>query len=259
VYNVSSILLNFTAEAFVSIDDVGCSLDGGSVERVSNLTLISSVPNLDWNPRGTFFDVTYRGYLLLSNLSNGNHSVTVYHGHQYSASASHDQYYLVFAYSAVDFAVDTFSPKISVLSPEPKVYNVSDISLNYTVNEPVSKVVYSLDKQDNITITNNTIFANLSSGMHNITVYAWDAVGNIGSSETVTFTVAKPELPESFPVVPVSAVSAVAAVVVAAGLLVYHKKTQTRLSRCLTGLAKSPKSQIAVVSQETLTKTLLLS
>jgi hypothetical protein len=39
-YNVSSILLNFTVEAYESIYDVGYSLDGGTVERVSNLTKI---------------------------------------------------------------------------------------------------------------------------------------------------------------------------------------------------------------------------
>ncbi len=165
--------------------DVGYSLDSGSVERASNLTLIRSEPNLDWNPIGTFFDVTYRGYLLLSNLSEGNHSVTVYQGQQFRTS--HERYE-VFAYSTVNFTVDTSSPKISVLSPEAKVYNVSDISLNYTVNEPISKATYSLDGQENMTISAGTIFANLTSGVHNVTVYGWDAVGNVGSSQTVTFT-----------------------------------------------------------------------
>jgi hypothetical protein len=208
VYNVSSILLNFTAEAFMSIDDVGFSLDGGSVERVSNLTLIRSEPNLDVSPRGVFFDVTYRCYLLLSNLSDGNHSVSVYQGWQ------GDEEYHVLAYSDVYFSVDTSSPKISVLSPEPKVYNVSDISLNYTINEPVQKVEYSLDKQDNVTITGNIMFSNMTSGVHNVTVYGWDTVGNIGSSETVTFTISKPESAEPFPIVPVTAVSVAFAIVV---------------------------------------------
>jgi hypothetical protein len=44
------------------------------------------------------------------------------------------------------------------------------------------------------------------------------SAGNIGSSETVYFTV---DVPESFPVVPVIAV---VAVVVGAGLMVYFKK-----------------------------------
>jgi hypothetical protein len=57
--------------------------------------------------------------------------------------------------------------------------------------------------------------------LHNITVYAQDTFGNIGSSQTIRFTIAKPE-PESFPVVPVAAIAVVAVIV--AGLLVYHKK-----------------------------------
>ena len=171
-------------------------------------------------PIGVFFDFTYRGYLLLSNLSDGNHSVTVYRGHQFSAS--HERY-LVSAYSTVDFIVDTSSPKISVLSPEAKVYNISDISLNYTANEPISKATYSLDGQENMTASDSIFFANLTSGMHNVTVYGWDVVGNVGSSETVTFSVVEPELAELFPVVPVAAVSVAVALTVA-GVLVYHKK-----------------------------------
>ena len=62
----------------------------------------------------------------------------------------------------------------------------------------------------------------LSNGLHNITVFAQDTFGNIGSSETISFTIANPE---SFAVGSVAAVSIVAVVlVVVAGLLVYNKR-----------------------------------
>jgi hypothetical protein len=61
-----------------------------------------------------------------------------------------------------------------------------------------------------------------------ITVFAQDTFGNIGSSETIAFTIAKPES-ELFPVVPVAAVSIVAVALVAAGLLVYHKKHKNKV------------------------------
>jgi hypothetical protein len=54
-----------------------------------------------------------------------------------------------------------------------------------------------------------------------VTVYVWDAAGNVGSSETIVFTVA--EL-EHFPAAPVAAASAATVAVVGAGLLVYFKK-----------------------------------
>jgi len=51
-----------------------------------------------------------------------------------------------------------------------------------------------LDGQENVTIAGNTTLVGLSSGVHNVTVYACDDAGNVGSLETLTFTVAKPEL-----------------------------------------------------------------
>ncbi|MGD6852922.1 MAG: hypothetical protein ACQCN6_12765 [Candidatus Bathyarchaeia archaeon] len=59
----------------------------------------------------------------------------------------------------------------------------------------------------------------LQVGAHNVTVYAQDEYGNVGSSETVFFTVA------SKPVPVVALAIGVAAVVIAAvGLFLYCKK-----------------------------------
>jgi hypothetical protein len=55
-------------------------------------------------------------------------------------------------------------------------------------------------------------------GVHNVTVYAWDTAGNVGASETITFTVTP------FPTAPVVAASVASIAVVTAGLLVYFKK-----------------------------------
>jgi len=108
-----------------------------------------------------------------------------------------------------------------VLSPETKVYNRSEVSLNFTVDEPVSQVKYSLDGQNNLTVAGNTTLAELSAGVHNVTVYARDAVGNIGASKTIPFTVANE--PEPFPTTLVIA-SAVTVATVGIGLLGYFKK-----------------------------------
>jgi hypothetical protein len=72
-----------------------------------------------------------------------------------------------------------------------------------------------------MTVAGNTTLADLSMGEHNVTVYAWDTAGNMGASETVTFTVA---VPAPFPTVPVAAASVAVVAAVIAGLLVYFKK-----------------------------------
>jgi hypothetical protein len=122
--------------------------------------------------------------------------------------------------SVVNFTVAT-PPEVLMLSPLNKTYDSSDVPLNFTVNESLSKIAYVLDYQDNMTIDGNTTLTGLSNGAHNVTVYAWDGAGNIGSSETVIFIVAAPE---SFPTVFVSAVSVASIAVVGVGLLVYFKK-----------------------------------
>ena len=101
------------------------------------------------------------------------------------------------------------------------MYNRSEVSLNFTVDEPVSQVKYSLDGQNNLTVAGNTTLAELSAGVHNVTVYARDAVGNIGASKTIPFTVAKESepFPTTLVIAPIASV-----VAVGAGLAIYFKK-----------------------------------
>jgi hypothetical protein len=91
--------------------------------------------------------------------------------------------------------------------------------LVFTVNKPVNWTSYSLDGQDNVTITGNTTLSGLSNGLHNITVYAKDEFENMGASETVSFSVEAP-----FPIMPVAAASVASIAVVSVALLIYFKK-----------------------------------
>jgi hypothetical protein len=110
-----------------------------------------------------------------------------------------------------------------VVSPLNQIYNESSVFLAFTVDKVVSWTGYSLDGKDNITIDGNTTLTGLPNGSHNITIYAKDAFGKVGASETITFTITKLES-ETFPITPVVAVSVGVAVAVVAGLLVYFKK-----------------------------------
>jgi hypothetical protein len=140
--------------------------------------------------------------------------------------------YIPFGYGTPDpsYLLEITPPKISVLSPLNQTYNESSVSLVFNSDKAVNWTSYSLDGQQNITFSGNTNITDISNGVHNVTIYAQDTFGNLGSSQTINFTVAKPEPlppPESFPVVLVAAVSIVAVALVVAGLLVYHKKHKT--------------------------------
>jgi hypothetical protein len=84
---------------------------------------------------------------------------------------------------------DTTPPTVSIVSPENKTYPLADVTLTFSLNERTSWMGYSLNSQTNVTIAGNTTLTGLSDGTHSLTVYTEDLFGNIGSSETVTFTV----------------------------------------------------------------------
>ena len=129
--------------------------------------------------------------------------------------------------SVINFTLDATPPKVSILSPENKTYDLSDVPLNFTVSESASLIKYSIDGQDNSTLYGNTTLTGLPIGEHNLTVYVWDVVGNLGVSETVVFNMAKPEPEpelEPFPTAPVVAVSGASATVIGVGLFIYFKK-----------------------------------
>ncbi len=82
---------------------------------------------------------------------------------------------------------DTTPPKITVLSPENRIYTTREIPLVFAINKPALWIAYQIDKGRNVTISGNTTIT-LLDGWHNITVYAADADYNNGASETVHFS-----------------------------------------------------------------------
>jgi len=119
---------------------------------------------------------------------------------------------------------DASPPVISVSSPQSKTYDIGNISLNFTINESALWIGYSLDGQDNVTITADIILSGLSKDAHTLTVYAKDMAGNIGASETIHFTIV-----DRFPIEWV--VATVVIVVVVGVCLLFRFKKQTLKSR----------------------------
>ncbi len=68
--------------------------------------------------------------------------------------------------------------------------------------------------------------AGLPNGIHKVTVYANDTIGNMGESETVSFTVA---MPKPFPVVLVVAAAVAISVIVTAVLLLLFLRKRHNL------------------------------
>jgi len=156
-------------------------------------------------------NVTIAGDTILASIFDGGHFVVVY---------ANDTAGNMGASNMVYFTIDTTLPTISVLSPENKSYDTTNISLTFTIDESASWMAYSLDGQANVTVTGNTTLSGLSDGSHSIIVYANDTAGNTGLSETIYFTI-ETEKEEPFPtwIVPVIVI-----IIVALGIAVYLLK-----------------------------------
>ena len=113
------------------------------------------------------------------------------------------------------------APDVSVYSLQNVTYS-GGVPLDFTVNKPASWIGYSLDGLNNVTIMGNTTLTGISSGFHNITVYALDLFGVSGASKIVHFSIAKK--PEPFPTTIVAVATSVTVAVASAGLIVYFKK-----------------------------------
>jgi hypothetical protein len=124
---------------------------------------------------------------------------------------------------------ELYPPYICVGSPQNITYTTDNISLNFTVNEEASWMGYSLDGQDNVTITETTLnLTELVNGSHTLTVYATDTADTTAASETISFTIAKEkETPTSW------ITTAIAAAVATAGaaLLIIYTKTKKKQNK----------------------------
>ncbi len=134
------------------------------------------------------FNMTINGNTTLTNLSNGSYKVTV---------VSTDNDYNSAASQTVSFSVMSTDPlvlpKVVIQSPTSQIYNRSQVSLIFSVNQMVLWSAYSLDGGDNRTAFPNTnMFLSLSPGPHTITVYAAQNPVGPAASATVAFTVSAP-------------------------------------------------------------------
>jgi len=194
--------------------------------------------NADKNPYTTEPTITqfYRT-MNFTGIPEGKHSIAIhalergaYENYEYTSGFVTKVYvtnFFIEGLSTVNFTIDITAPKVSILSLENQTSssNTRNVLLNLSVNEEFSKLTYSLDGKDNVTVAENVTLADLPTGNHNVTVYATDLAGHVGKSETVTFSIAEPE---TFPTIPVAVVAgaSIAAVMVAGTLLVRKRRRE---------------------------------
>jgi hypothetical protein len=221
-YNDNTISLVFTATEVHLRSGISFSyvLDNQERKPVLNVTTVSE-EMFPSNPPS--YIKTMSGNLLLFNLSEGRHKISVYcQTFEQSQSYSDDD--------SIDFFVDTI-PIISILPYENMTFVSSQVRLNFTVNQPSSKITYSLDGGENITILENLILTELANGQHNITVYAFDLAGNIGKSELTFFVVQQPEpiKSESFPLTNILIIIIVITLTISFYLIFFRRHRKTNL------------------------------
>jgi N-acetylneuraminic acid mutarotase len=178
----------------------------------NNVSLILNV-NKPTNWIGYSLDekenITISGDTVFTMLPEGQHRLFVYVNDTFGNAVSS---------SAIYFYVDTLSPNILIFAPENKTYDESDLQSIVILDEPVSWLAYSLDQQDNVTISSNVTLAALQEGSHNITFYATDLVGNVGVSSTIYFSIA------TFPIIWIAGVSVTLTIVIAASYLLLKRR-----------------------------------
>jgi hypothetical protein len=159
----------------------------------------------------------YAGRASLQSLSEGNHTIIAHCIFKVDG-------YILTTDNKVIFNVDKTPPHVSVLTLQNKTYDTTEVPLNFIIDDALYCPSYSLDGNPWISIEGNTTLIGLTSGGHNLAVYAQDRAGNTGSSETIFFSVRTPEDFATMTVV----VSTV--IVIIASTLVIYLKYKTRAS-----------------------------
>jgi len=160
----------------------------------SNRTIRMIVSNMTVNQTLGFCRVCVPHTLMnpdeISVIIDDGQTPILYHNYTLHDNGTHRWIYFAYEHSTHRVVIsDTTLPTISILSPENKTYDVSDVPLTFTVSELTSWIGYSLDGANNVTITGNTTIPIPVDGSHHVVVYANDTVGNVGASDIIYFTV----------------------------------------------------------------------
>ena len=234
-YSSNSILLNVTIKRPVSPIDYDFTMLY-SLNEEANVTVPltatfydKSTPNSIFGFLGSY--TLAEGFASLSNLSEGSYYLTVYGIYEHKGPTAGTNWPAVMHdFKTVYFMINNgVPPSIKTLQMQNESYQNNNLPLNFSVDEPISWMGYSLDDKANVTFSGNTTLNGLAYGPHKLVVYANDTVGNVGTTGNINFTITKPAAftPE---ILPLTVVFAIIIVIVATTLSLYrrHQKTPKR-------------------------------
>ncbi len=211
-FSSKEIQLNFTLQAmgmFGQFGNVGYNLDGGTIYSVNDFVNKSvdhptDAPDWYWNRTTVFASI------VLPNLSEGVHNVTVYYGYQYLGTNNPSlERFEVWAYSSAIFAVadsqQTSADPSSSPSPSSTTFiaasleeSASSLSFGNTINFTVTveagnaPYAYAWYVDNQLSETNNIPYYSTDEatvGSHHIYVKVTDADNNSATTLTVEFNV----------------------------------------------------------------------
>jgi hypothetical protein len=137
---------------------------------------------------------------------------------------THNEVYTPFGYGTPDpaYVFEHTPPNVTLDLSLNGTFTNSTVPLVFFVDKAVSWAGYSLDGQPTLSIDGNTSIANVTNGVHSLTLYVNDTYGNYATPQTISFTVA---VPNPFPVWVFAVVTGSLAVVIAVvGIAVYVRR-----------------------------------
>lgn len=207
------------------ITSINYSLDEQTSVSLRNFTK----SNLGYfGPAGTGFAISAK--FILENLSEGNHTLKAYSLDAEGKNMS----------TSVKFTVEPGyesprpydNPRVLLLSPQNQTYFNSEIPLVFVMNGEIKSAYYFLDYngREPVSIAGNITLTGLSEGTHTIYVSATTGIGGWATQITsfnINSTQADNPLILKNQILPITLV-AISITLVAAGLLVYFKKSKRR-------------------------------
>ena len=111
-YIADTITFNFTAASNWGVYSCYYSLDGGDMQPIDNLTIVSQEDiNIGKNPRVD--RTTVRGSVVVSGLADGWHNMTIYQVYQYESYEKYDTGDIMNS-ASITFLVESLITKVAV-------------------------------------------------------------------------------------------------------------------------------------------------
>ncbi|MCM1986141.1 PGF-pre-PGF domain-containing protein [Methanococcoides seepicolus] len=175
--NMASVMVNFSIDTIVPTVTIELPQNTTYATNTVNLNVSADEGVAIWmyNVNGTG-NHTFTPNITIS-LPDGDHNVTVF---------ANDTVGNV-GISMVNFTIDTTAPTVTIELPQNTTYATNTVNLNVSADEDVINWMYNVNATGNHTFTPN-ITLTLPEGKHNVTVFAKDTVGNVGSS-MINFTI----------------------------------------------------------------------